>query len=108
MRPGSPVIIVEFSGDWPGDCRETRLGSVASGLVPAHTVPAGTWFGAYPEDGFSFVGCTLGPAFEMEDFELGDRDELLEQFPRAEEQIARLVQVYKEEDTKAGHTVEEA
>ncbi|CAJ1374204.1 unnamed protein product [Effrenium voratum] len=87
---GASVTIVELDESVQGQLRTTRLGSVVSGLCPQYTVNAGTWFGAYPEGSFSLVGCTCGPAFEFEHFELGDAS-LLEKYPEAEEQIKRLL-----------------
>ena len=43
------------------------------GEVVQYVVKAGTWFGSFPNEGteYSFVGCTVSPGFEFEDFELG-------------------------------------
>jgi predicted cupin superfamily sugar epimerase/alkylhydroperoxidase family enzyme len=73
--------------------RVTRLGSdVAAGAVPQHVVPAGRWFGARLAPGarYALVGCTVAPGFEFERFELGVRDRLLQQFPRAHSVIEAL------------------
>jgi predicted cupin superfamily sugar epimerase len=54
-------------------------------------VPAGCWFGAQcVEDGFALVGCTVAPGFAFEDFELADRDALLQDWPRHEDLIRAL------------------
>lgn len=57
-----------------------------------HLVPAGRWFGAAPEpgSGWSLVGCTVSPGFDFRDFELGSREKLLRQFPRAVKIIRKL------------------
>lgn len=52
-------------------------------------VPAGCWFAAerpaLPDDaepnGFAFVGCTVAPGFEFSEFELGDIETLVGQYP---------------------------
>ena len=64
----------------------------AAGQKFQHVVPAGCWFGAYPNEGakFSFVGCTVAPGFEFADLELADGAALLKQFPRAKELIKQL------------------
>lgn len=55
------------------------------------TVPHGCWFGARPELGaYSLVGCTMAPAFDFADFEMGDRAELISAYPRFEELITEL------------------
>jgi predicted cupin superfamily sugar epimerase len=54
-------------------------------------VPAGCWFGAEVNgDGYSFVGCTVAPGFDFADFEMGKRDELLNQFPNHSKIVQRL------------------
>lgn len=35
-----------------------------------HVVPARAWQAAYPRGAYALVGCTVGPGFEFEDFEL--------------------------------------
>jgi predicted cupin superfamily sugar epimerase len=55
-------------------------------------VPAGSWFGAQPlgPGSFSLVSCTVAPGFDFSDFEMADRDALLNQFPRLREIIEQL------------------
>lgn len=50
-----------------------------------HAVPAGSWFGARcnPAAAFSLVGCTLAPGFDFAEFEIGDKDRLIQEFPGA-------------------------
>eukprot|EP00434_Breviolum_minutum_P032393 symbB.v1.2.028646.t1/scaffold3053.1/size64650/5 len=108
---GSSVNIVELDSSVPGHARITRLGSVEVGLCPKlsclfqehqkgdrfqsrgpqYTVKAGTWFGAFPEGAFALVGCTCGPAFEFEHFELAEGPALLDAYPEAEQFIRRLL-----------------
>jgi predicted cupin superfamily sugar epimerase len=86
---GDPLLVVELQ---PGtEAKVTRLGR-ARGELLQHVVPAGTWFGALPASGsvFSLVGCTVSPGFEFSDFELGRRDALQLQFPRASGLIEQL------------------
>lgn len=47
------------------------------------TIPRNHWFGARVVDatGFALLGCTVAPGFHFDDFEMGDRSKLLEQFP---------------------------
>ena len=46
-------------------------------------IPANCWFGAKvdEENSYTLTGCTVAPGFDFEDFELGDRKELLQQYP---------------------------
>ncbi len=57
-------------------------------------VPAGRWFGATIDstsaDAFALVGCTVAPGFMFEDFELGNRAELVARFPQHRALIERL------------------
>jgi predicted cupin superfamily sugar epimerase len=87
---GGPLIVVELVN---GTYKETLLGSdVFSGQVVQYVVKGNTWFGCYPADGssFSFVGCTVAPGFEFRDFILGERHQLLIDFPAAANVIHKL------------------
>jgi predicted cupin superfamily sugar epimerase len=49
-----------------------RLGPLSSGTAPVHVVPAHAWQAARPLGAYTLVGCTVGPGFELDDFELAD------------------------------------
>jgi predicted cupin superfamily sugar epimerase len=88
---GGPLTVAEISPK--GAVTKTTLGrDLAAGHTFQHVVPAGAWFGAWPEAGteFSFAGCTVAPGFDFRDFELARREELLELFPHAAELIKKL------------------
>ena len=71
----------------------TKLGTdIAGGETPQHIVRPGRWFGAKPAEGTEWVlaGCTVAPAFEIEKFEFGVREKLLEEFPKCKEWIEKL------------------
>ncbi len=61
-----------------------------AGMLPQALVPAGSWQGArlaggphLPADrAWALVSCVVTPGFDFADFELGDRDALLAEFPR--------------------------
>ena len=85
---GGPLRLVVITTD--GKIKEIVMGqNLAGGEVAQAVVPAGCWFGAKPTAGavFSFVGCTLAPGFDFEDFELAKRSEILPQFPELEKVI---------------------
>lgn len=46
------------------------------------TIPANTWFAAKPfnEDAYCLVSCAVAPGFEFEDFEMGTREALVNEF----------------------------
>jgi predicted cupin superfamily sugar epimerase len=49
-----------------------------------YIVPANCWFASRPAPGsaYSFVGCTVSPGFEFEDFELAKADILSKMYPQ--------------------------
>jgi uncharacterized protein len=55
-------------------------------------VPAGVWFGGrvLREGGYALCGCTMAPGFAFADFELGEREALLEAYPGCAEEIVAL------------------
>lgn len=55
-------------------------------------IAAGSWFGSrcLVPNGFSLVGCTVAPGFDFNDFEMGNRNDLLAQFPEFQDQILEL------------------
>ena len=80
---GSAIKIVELIAD---GFKETELGPD----LLQYIVPANTWFGSYPIDVYSFVGCTVSPGFDFADFELGSRSKLTAEFPKASTIIEKL------------------
>jgi Uncharacterized conserved protein len=83
---GAPIRLVMFLPS--GEFREIVIGpDPRNGQHLQYAVPAGTWFGAKPntqcgDADYSFVGCTVAPGFDFEDFELGKRDRLAQLFPQ--------------------------
>ena len=55
-------------------------------------VPANCWFASRPATGsmYCFVGCTVSPGFEFDDFELADADILSSVYPQHAELIRSL------------------
>ena len=64
----------------------------SEGETPQLTIPKNSWFAAQPiySDSYSLVGCSVAPGFDFEDFELGDRDSLLANYPQHEELIKQF------------------
>jgi len=50
--------------------RRMTLGSFDDGREPVHVVPAGQWQAARTSEGYTLVGCSVGPGFEFADFQL--------------------------------------
>lgn len=70
---------------------------IAGGQAPQLVVPAGVWQGARIRQpgaegarGWTLFGCTLAPAWDEREFELGQRDELIAEFPSHEDLIRAL------------------
>ena len=66
-----------------------------SNLVPQVVIPGGSWFAAetlHPNS-YSFVGCSVAPGFDFDDFVLPTQKELLEKFPDHEPLIRRLTRI---------------
>ena len=63
-----------------------------NGEVFQAVVKSGYWFAAQPvnPNGFSFMGCTVAPGFDFEDFELAHADQLIESFPQHEKLIRQF------------------
>ena len=53
-------------------------------------VPGGVWQGARVMGRFALLGTTMSPGFDSQDFNLGDREELLRQFPECAKLIRSL------------------
>lgn len=68
-----------------------------AGEVPQAVVPAGWWFGAFPNidstdasRAYALVGCTVAPGFDFADFVMAERDEMLAWYPgEAEQELIR-------------------
>lgn len=73
-----------------------KLGNnILNGEVFQFVVPAGCWFASEPapESSFCFVGCTVAPGFDFEDFELANRVDLIKQYPQHATIINRLTRL---------------
>lgn len=73
--------------DNEGNMQIIKLGNnPEKGEVFQAVVPAGVWFGSKPavENSYSLVGCTVAPGFDFADFEMPDRQTLLQEFPQHE------------------------
>lgn len=68
------------------------LGTVDDGMRPVNVVPARHWQASHTTGEYSLVGCSVGPAFEYEDFELlRDRPEHAEHARRRHPELAYLI-----------------
>lgn len=68
-----------------GNLEIIKLGNnIELGECFQYVVPANCWFASRPADEseFSFVGCTVAPGFDFDDFELAFADNLSLQYPQ--------------------------
>jgi len=81
---GDPIRMLQLDADANG--RTIVLGpDVLHGQQLQVVVPRGIWQGSCLEPGgaFGLLGCTVAPGFEYIDYEHGDRQTLLTQYPRS-------------------------
>ena len=88
---GSPltVHVIDLKGNYVAH----KVGFDLSGkIVPQLVVPAGCWFASSVEakNGYAFVGCTVSPGFDFDDFELAKCEQLIQEFPNHEAVIRKL------------------
>jgi predicted cupin superfamily sugar epimerase len=62
----------------------------ANGEVYQAMVPAGAWFASESKGEYSFVGCTVSPGFDFNDFELAEADKLIAKYPENASLIKQL------------------
>ncbi|WP_187143210.1 cupin domain-containing protein [Terriglobus albidus] len=88
---GDTLIVSVIHPD--GRHEDLLLGqSLPAGETLQGWVAAGAWFGArlkWPGT-YALVGCTVAPGFDFADFEMGNREVLLRQFPQHAELVAKL------------------
>lgn len=80
---GDPVDLLVLHPD--GTAEQVRLGpDVMRGESLQHLVPAGTWQGSRLVTGgeYALMGTTMCPGFDLADFELGRRRDLVSAYPQ--------------------------
>lgn len=82
---GGSLIIHQLS-------EEGAFSRLLSKDSPQLAVKGGIWFAAElaQKNSFALVGCTVGPGFDFNDFELAKKEELLPEYPGQQELIKRL------------------
>jgi hypothetical protein len=88
---GGPVRMLQLFPDGQG--RTVLLGSdLGAGQSPQLIVPRGVWQGSLlePNASFALLGCTVAPGFDYADYEHGNRDQLISQYPDFADWIGRL------------------
>lgn len=90
FHAGSPLIVHTL--DEKGHTENIIGNDLTSGFEPYFMVPKNTIFGSTvsEENSFSFVSCVVSPGFDFQDFELLQKQELIEDFPNNKEIINYL------------------
>ncbi len=59
---------------------------------PMQVIPKNYWFSAElkNKNSYGLVGCTVAPGFDFEDFEMGERGDLIKEFPQHNDLITQL------------------
>lgn len=81
---GGPAIMLQLLSD--GSSQTITLGSdLARGEQPQVVVRGGIWQGCKlaPGGNFALMGTTMSPGFDYADYENGDRQQLIAQYPGA-------------------------
>ena len=76
-----------------GELQVVRLGNNPErDEVFQFVVPANCWFASIPDTDvdFSFVGCTVAPGFDFNDFELAEQERLIKEYPQHSDIIYKL------------------
>jgi uncharacterized protein len=80
---GTAVTI--YMIDERGNYAEQKIGNdLDSGEMYQFTVTANVWFASKvtDENSFCLVGCTVAPGFDFADFQMAEKNKMLEQFPQ--------------------------
>jgi predicted cupin superfamily sugar epimerase len=90
---GDPVEMLLLKPD--GTAQTPVLGSdLARGMHAQFVVPGGVWQAAHVRPGgthgYALLGTTMAPGFSSDDFERGDAQALIRQYPAEAERIRRL------------------
>ena len=91
---GASITIHVIDPD--GRYSKIQLGSdPEAGEVLQAVVRAGCWFASHigDEKSFALVGCTVAPGFDFDDFELAERDKLVEAYPQYRDVITRFTRL---------------
>lgn len=77
-----------------GVLSSTLLGNMLESLdaQPQCIILANTWFSAelVSPEAFVLIGCTVSPGFDYDDFEMGERNQLINTYPQHKDLIIRL------------------
>jgi predicted cupin superfamily sugar epimerase len=88
---GDPVQMLLLSED--GGTEVTIFGNnLALSRGPMKVIPGGTWLGSRltPGGTWALMGVSMAPGFDPVDYAIGDRKDLIAQYPKQEQLITVL------------------
>jgi predicted cupin superfamily sugar epimerase len=90
---GETVEMLQIFPD--GHHKIIKIGNnLNSGEIPQVLVPAGVWQGTRmlkpTKDKYSLLGTTMAPGFEYDDFTMGERAQMINEFPQLRELIYKF------------------
>jgi predicted cupin superfamily sugar epimerase len=92
LYEGGPLALLQLDAGATALEQITLGRDHARGEVPVHVVPAHAWQAARAGDAHALVGCTVGPGFTFDDFELlADVPAMAERLRAARPELAALL-----------------
>jgi predicted cupin superfamily sugar epimerase len=100
FHSGLPMTVAILDATKPDHYYTLKVGNnFARGEAYQVVVPGGCWFGQFISDedkqdsnlDYSFAGATVSPGWELRDMDVGERQALLNEFPKAASIINRLI-----------------
>jgi predicted cupin superfamily sugar epimerase len=88
---GSPISLHLITKT--GNYEKHLIGpDLEKGEMPQCVVKGGDWFASEVEtpDSYGLAGCTVSPGFDFEDFEMADRQDLIDRYPDQKQIITQL------------------
>ena len=88
---GDPIEMVQLHPD--GRVEMFNIGNdILNGFKPQVLVPKNVWQGSrlLPGGRYALMGTTMSPGFEYSDYETGQREQLIQQYPDHERMIVDL------------------
>jgi predicted cupin superfamily sugar epimerase len=89
FHKGSPLHIHVI--DEKGECNVLELSDKQTGSLSI-SVRGGLWFAAEipSRQGFSLVSCAVAPGFEFDEFEMAEKDKMMELYPQHSALVNKL------------------
>jgi predicted cupin superfamily sugar epimerase len=91
---GDPVqMLLLFPPGFPNRTEVFNFNNeIGSGGGPMKVIPGGTWLGSrlIPGGNYALMGVTMAPGFHPNDYAIGERDKLINEYPEQKDMIESL------------------